>query len=516
MTPGDQAVANSWGTIVNAALPAIEQVAAGIVTIDLTGVATFTLSVANDAPDQARMAFIQFTGAPSGTSCTVTIPAVARIGWVSNQTTKPIILTCGGSGATQTVPITACYLYFCDGTNVDLVVITPAGTLSALGGVVVPNNVPYSAQETGGATRSLLIMGADNYVDLFSGSVGWRVLNQAGTGILMTILPSGAASFAAGLSAVTINTSALINGGGGVTASGFDAGGANFRAIAGSYGVMLRNDGANAYLMQTNAGDPFGVFNTSRIPFQWNFSTGVVTIDQPGFGATFGGTITANIVNANRSTIGGVTIGTAATGFNNVNVPGTLTAVTIGCVGTATAATVNCSGTVTAANVASSGPVTGTSITGTSILATNVIQSSVGYRCVNGLGGAISANVFNFFWTGSSMSMWVDATFIGSVQTVSDERYKQAIEPMAPGALDRIMALRPITYRFQDKGIFRDDGKPREGLLAQDVMRVIPSAVEGDPEGEDPLTLQPLPLIASLIKAVQELRGEVAALRARG
>ena len=147
--------------------------------------------------------------------------------------------------------------------------------------------------------------------------------------------------------------------------------------------------------------------------------------------------------------------------------------------------------------------------------------SGGGYFCKAGLTGGFGTNQYNLYWTGSAMQLWVDTSNIGNITVTSDERYKQAIEPLADDALSRVLSLRPVSYRWQDKGIFRDDGAVREGLLAQQVRALIPSAVEGDPDkGDEMLSLNVLPLMSVLIKAMQEMaeqlsevRAEVAALR---
>jgi hypothetical protein len=46
-------------------------------------------------------------------------------------------------------------------------------------------------------------------------------------------------------------------------------GSGQFRAVYGGYGVIFRNDGANFYLLQTNANDPYGSWSTQR-PFYFN------------------------------------------------------------------------------------------------------------------------------------------------------------------------------------------------------------------------------------------------------
>ncbi|MDD5775214.1 MAG: hypothetical protein PHS64_04665, partial [Candidatus Omnitrophica bacterium] len=50
---------------------------------------------------------------------------------------------------------------------------------------------------------------------------------------------------------------------------------ANFRAIGGDYGTILRQDGANFYLLTTNSGDPSGSWTDQR-PFVINDATGNV------------------------------------------------------------------------------------------------------------------------------------------------------------------------------------------------------------------------------------------------
>jgi hypothetical protein len=314
MIPGDSAVKNSWGTIINQAMPLIEQVAAGNGPISLTGLSSYTLTVSNDAADQARQAMLPFIGSPTG-PCTVTIPSVARIGWVSNSTNQNVIMTAGGS-AKLTVPPLTSFLYTCDGANVSSVNLSPAGTLSAPNGVVIPNSTSYSSVDTGGVTRSLLTIFPDNTTNLLmGGAAAWRVLNQAGTVALLTIVPGGTAYFAAGLNVtgplsvggtlnvtgattlanLTVSGVTTFNATQSTTAgfisNGYDAGGLNVRFVGGNYGSGWRNDGANTYLLLTNAGQQLGTWNGLR-PFTLDNANGFVTIDQTGVGVAFGGNIT--------------------------------------------------------------------------------------------------------------------------------------------------------------------------------------------------------------------------------
>ncbi|WP_081058744.1 phage tail protein [Burkholderia cepacia] len=62
------------------------------------------------------------------------------------------------------------------------------------------------------------------------------------------------------------------------------------RIVYGDFGVFLRADGANAFLMQTAAKDQYGAGNAFR-PFQWGLNDGVVAIDGTGAGTNFGGAV---------------------------------------------------------------------------------------------------------------------------------------------------------------------------------------------------------------------------------
>jgi microcystin-dependent protein len=118
MTPGDPAVRNAWGTVLDQTIAAVESAITGMTPIAIGGLSTYTLTVANNVPDQSRQQVYRFTGALTGV-CTVTMPAVPKVGYVSNETTgnQSVVLTTG-SGAALSVSPGAYVYYFCDGTNV--------------------------------------------------------------------------------------------------------------------------------------------------------------------------------------------------------------------------------------------------------------------------------------------------------------------------------------------------------------------------------------------------------------
>lgn len=76
---------------------------------------------------------------------------------------------------------------------------------------------------------------------------------------------------------------------GGYQALGTDANGFQFRAVAATYSVGIRTDNVNGYL--SDSATPTGV-PSAHEPFAWALSTGAVTIDGTGAGASTGGVLT--------------------------------------------------------------------------------------------------------------------------------------------------------------------------------------------------------------------------------
>ena len=146
--------------------------------------------------------------------------------------------------------------------------------------------------------------------------------------------------------------------------------------------------------------------------------------------------------------------------------------------------------------------------------------NSVGYASRSGTSGSFSGNTWNLFWTGSAVQVWMDTGNLGTISITSDYRIKKNVVTQTDNAVNRINALRPVSYEIQDVGIFKADGVVREGFIAHEIAAVIPSAVDGDKDAltEDgsiqPQTLRLDPIVAVLTKAVQELSARVAALEA--
>lgn len=144
MVTADPAVTNQWGTVWDNTVSSIDQAVSGNTGINIAGLTTYSLTVANNAPDQARQGLLPFTGALTAT-CTVMLPQVPKIGFVWNQTTggQLVVLTTGvGGGRTIAVPPGLSTFYSCDGTNIDAPTIignTPVGGLMPFAGSVPPS-----------------------------------------------------------------------------------------------------------------------------------------------------------------------------------------------------------------------------------------------------------------------------------------------------------------------------------------------------------------------------------------
>ena len=132
-----------------------------------------------------------------------------------------------------------------------------------------------------------------------------------------------------------------------------------------------------------------------------------------------------------------------------------------------------------------------------------------------GINGAIS-NRFVVNWTGSAQ-LWIDSTNVGTITLTSDYRTKRNIETQTTPALERVMALRPVTYQMADYGdLFKAGEEIKEGFIAHEVQEVIPSGAEGVKDDETQIqSLRMDAILAVAVKAIQELKATVDTQAAR-
>ena len=119
--------------------------------------------------------------------------------------------------------------------------------------------------------------------------------------------------------------------------------------------------------------------------------------------------------------------------------------------------------------------------------------------------------------TGSGSTMVVVTTGSRIAYTTSSERFKEDIVYInTPGWLDKVMAMKPITYKTSQD--FTVEGEPNEtqyGFLAEDIYDLgggLEKAVVLDPLGE-PFSLSYDRLTVFLTLAIKELKAEIDTLK---
>ena len=150
-----------------------------------------------------------------------------------------------------------------------------------------------------------------------------------------------------------------------------------------------------------------------------------------------------------------------------------------------------------------------------------VARCSSGWGCRAGANGAAGSNNFNFNWVTSVLQVWVDNVNLGNISVTSDERVKQAIEPLALDS-EAFAAIQPVKFRWADVSIFKDDGRDHWGFSVQNLMSLMPEAVVGDIEAKQangdpqPASLDTLAILAQTVLQVQALMQRVQALETAG
>lgn len=187
--------------------------------------------------------------------------------------------------------------------------------------------------------------------------------------------------------------------------------------------------------------------------------------------------------------------------------------------------TVGSTGNLTGANIQNVG--TGSSPTFANITASSAggtaanFQTSTGIgmiaQTLAGVGDAIQAASYNgLILTGgtgkNTMMVLADSggvcTLKGStgLACVSDGRLKKDVRPVT-SSLTKVLRLKPVEYNM------KSDGQHAVGLIAQDVQKQFPQAVQETEDGQ--LTLSYQQLFPYLLKAVQEQQVEINRLKGR-
>ena len=148
----------TWGTTTNNNLGTlVEQAIAGVASISIAGLTSYTLTALNGASDQARNAVLVLTGALTA-NCNVSAPSVQKLYIVSNQTTGGYNVNIKTSGGTAVTVLNGTNQFvYCDATNFYTAVnvnsvngnLTVTGTITLGGNLNSSTNVINMSVNTG-------------------------------------------------------------------------------------------------------------------------------------------------------------------------------------------------------------------------------------------------------------------------------------------------------------------------------------------------------------------------------
>jgi hypothetical protein len=138
-------------------------------------------------------------------------------------------------------------------------------------------------------------------------------------------------------------------------------------------------------------------------------------------------------------------------------------------------------------------------------------ELGIGHGSAAGSGSTFVAFRYNNTSIGSITQNGTTAT---AYNTSSDYRLKENVQPMQD-ALAKIAQLNPVTYTW------KADGSDGQGFIAHELQAVVPDCVTGEKDAVDEdgnpkyQGVDTSFLVATLVKAVQELSAKVASLEAQ-
>jgi len=246
------------------------------------------------------------------------------------------------------------------------------------------------------------------------------------------------------------------------------------RIVYGNYGIFWRNDGNDYWLLRTASGDQYGSYDTYR-PFNWDMATGAVSL---GYATSSNKLVTSS---------------------TGITVNGSIVV----------------TGTVDGRDVAADG----TKLDGIAVNANNYVLPSGIYNTALRVGystttywdyNSTTTNVyfgsvedFRFSDGGDFLANGNVTAYSGTI--ASDLKLKKNLRPI-DNALEKLSTLTGYEYQM------KRDGSNSAGLIAQEVEKILPCAVEtteGLGDNEAHLSLNYNSVIALLVQAVNDLTARV-------
>ena len=99
----------------------------------------------------------------------------------------------------------------------------------------------------------------------------------------------------------------------------------------------------------------------------------------------------------------------------------------------------------------------------------------VGNNCT-GFGASTTSSSYQIYATGA---IYATGDIVGS----SDERLKTEIKTI-PNALDKVLQLRGVTYKWKEKQEENNITETRMGVIAQEILDIVPEVVTHDVEND--------------------------------
>ena len=126
-----------------------------------------------------------------------------------------------------------------------------------------------------------------------------------------------------------------------------------------------------------------------------------------------------------------------------------------------------------------------------------------------------TGDIFRFYYNGPTQVGSISTNGTSTAyNTSSDYRLKENVAPMQ-NALDTVAQLNPVTYTW------KADGSAGQGFIAHELQAVVPDCVTGEKDAVDAegnpqyQGVDTSFLVATLVKAIQELTARVAELEAK-
>ena len=177
LVPLDPATENTWGNILTASVPLYEQGTTGWTPVSINGLTSYTLTTANNAPDQARYFMQVYTGALTG-DCTVTVPNVQRLSKAQNATSGGHnVIISAGAGVKATIPPTGFAIYDVETDGAGNASIIPFGAGSVISANATITNATITNAVITGATITNLALGGASFPYI---RIGTGTTNGAG------------------------------------------------------------------------------------------------------------------------------------------------------------------------------------------------------------------------------------------------------------------------------------------------------------------------------------------------